>query len=136
MTKPAHSEPQVKPQEKEGDCLCGAANNPKGYTDELGQKHEWILDGESVWHKVDGRTHSVQGVEGFLAYGVASLLQYQKQAAISAYKQSDEWKGVVEAIGEMLAERDRMVVSGNYNGLNGVSHKLRNALNKLNGGAR
>lgn len=71
MTKPAHSE--------DGGCLCGIAANPKGYIDELGQKHEWILDGESVWHRVDGRTHSVQGVQGFLDYGVASLLQHQRQ---------------------------------------------------------
>lgn len=47
------------------------------------------------------------------------------QAAISAFKQSDEWKGVVEAL-EWYAHGDLGV---------GDSEVARKALNKLNGGA-
>ena len=48
--------------------------------------------------------------------------------ALSAIEQSAEVKALVDAAHDMLAERDRMVVSGAYNDLAGVSHGLRVAL--------
>ena len=40
----------------------------------------------------------------------------------------DKNQAVLEAAMAMLAERDRMVESGQYNDLSGVSHRLRFAL--------
>ena len=58
---------------KELTIQCSA--NPPGYVDKHGIKHTWSMYEGWVEHRVDGVIHSTQALQGFLDYGIPSLLR-------------------------------------------------------------